>query len=383
MGPLDGVRVIELAGIGPAPFCAMLLSDMGADVLRIDRIEAIDLGVPVDPRFNLLNRGRRSVAIDLKRPEGVAAVRRLVTRADALVEGFRPGVTERLGLGPDDCFALNPRLVYGHVTGWGQDGPLAQAAGHDINYIALAGVLSAIGPRDGAPLPPLNLVGDYGGGALYLAFGVVCALLEARSSGQGQVVDAAMVDGAASLATSAYGQLAAGTWMQSRGSNLLDGGAPWYSAYATADGEYVCIGAIEARFYAELLKHLHLDKEDLPDQHDRAGWPRLRVRFAEVFRSKTRGEWSRILEGSDACFAPVLSLVEAMKHPHNKARGTFVEVDGVVQPGPAPRFSRSKPTIRRGAAMPGQHTEAALADWGFSAAEVASLRKSGAVASAG
>jgi len=380
VGPLDGIRVIELAGVGPAPFCAMLLSDMGAEVLRVDRAEAVELGLPIDPRFNLVNRGRRSVAIDLKKPRGAATVRRLVARADALLEGFRPGVTERLGLGPDECFAVNPRLVYGRVTGWGQDGPLARAAGHDINYIALAGVLGAIGPKEGAPVPPLNLVADYGGGALYLAFGVVCALLEARSSGRGQIVDAAMIDGAASLATSAYAQMAAGTWMQTRESNVVDGGAPWYRAYATADGEYVCVGAIEARFYAELLKRLGLDNEKLPDQHDRDGWPRLRARFGEVFGSKTRDEWRRILEGSEACFAPVLSLTEAAEHPHNKERGTFVEIDGVLQPGPAPRFSRTKPMIQRGPPTRGQHTAEALADWGFSTTEIAELREAGAVA---
>jgi alpha-methylacyl-CoA racemase len=363
MGPLAGIRVLELAGVGPAPFCAMLLSDMGADIVRIDRPNAIDLGVPIDPRFDLLRRGRRSVVLDLKSAAGLQTAKRLVAKADILIEGFRPGVMERLGLGPDTCLALNRRLVYGRITGWGQDGPLANAVGHDIDYIALAGVLGAIGPRDGAPVPPLNLVGDYGGGALYLAFGVVCALLEARTSGDGQVVDAAMVDCAASLNTGTYGQLANGTWTDARGSNALDGGAPWYSAYETADREYVCVGAIEPRFYADLLRRLGLDAEDLPAQHDRAGWPRLRERFAVVFRTRTRAEWQAALEGTDACFAPVLSLAEAAAHPHNAARGTFVHIDGVLQPGPAPRFSRTTAEIRSGPTPAGTGGEDALKDW--------------------
>jgi len=380
MGPLSGTKVVELAGIGPAPFCAMLLSDMGADVVRIDRTEDADLGVRIDPRFNLLNRGRRSAAIDLKKPEGLAAAKRLVAQAEVLIEGFRPGVTERLGLGPDDCFQLNPRLVYGRVTGWGQDGPLAKAAGHDINYIALAGVLGAVGPKEGPPIPPLNLIGDYGGGALYLAFGVVCALLESRISGRGQVVDATMVDCAASLLTGTFSQLANGTWTDARWSNALDGGAPWYGAYETKDRAYVAIGAIEPKFYAELLRRLGLANERLPDQHDRAGWPRLRERFAAVFKTKTRAEWGAILEGTDTCFAPVLSLAEATRHPHNVARRTFVEVDGVVQPGPAPRFSRTEPRVQRGPALRGEHTDEVLAEWGFGDDELAMLRRTGAIA---
>jgi alpha-methylacyl-CoA racemase len=379
MGPLSGLKVVELAGIGPAPFCAMLLSDMGAEVLRVDRTEAVDLGVPIDPRLDLLNRGRRSAALDLKTPAGVAVLKRLVAQADALIEGFRPGVLERLGLGPDQCFAVNPRLVLGRVTGWGQEGPLARSAGHDINYIALAGALGLIGPKDGPPVPPLNLVGDYGGGALYLAFGVVCALLEARTSGVGQVVDAAMVDCVASLLTSAYAQLAGGGWIADRAANLLDGGAPWYAAYETADGGFVCVGAIEPRFYAELLRRIGIADEPLPDQHDRAGWPRLRQRFTEVFKGQTRDAWIAALEGTDACFAPVLSLAEAPRHPHNAARGTFVEVDGITQPGPAPRFSRTKPALRRGPALRGEHTEEVLADWGFAAEELATLRQAGVI----
>ena len=379
MGPLDGVRVVELAGIGPAPFCAMLLSDLGADVVRIDRLEPAELGLPIEPQFNLLHRGRRSAAIDLKRPAGVGAVRRLVAQADALVEGFRPGVTERLGLGPEECLALNPKLVYGRVTGWGQEGPLAQAAGHDITYIALAGVLGLIGPHGGPPVPPLNLVADFGGGALYLAFGIACALFEARASGRGQVVDATMVDCAASLLTGVFGQLAAGGWDESRGSNVLDGGAPYYCAYETADGRFVAIGAIEPKFYAQLLRLLGLADEPLPPQHDRAGWPVVRERFARAFKLKTREEWRAILEGTDACFAPVLTPREAPSHPHNRARGTFIEVEGITQPGPAPRFGRTRPTVRRGPALPGADTTEVLGAWGFSRGEIAALREAGAI----
>ena len=380
MGPLAGYKVVELAGIGPGPFCAMMLSDMGAEVLRVDRRGDADLGLDVDPRFSVLERGRRSVAIDLKTPAGVAAVKRLVTQADALIEGFRPGVMERLGLGPEECLAVNPRLVYGRMTGWGQDGPMAHAAGHDINYIALAGVLHSIGPRGGRPVPPLNLVGDFGGGGMYLAFGIVCALLEATRSGQGQVVDAAMVDGAASLAAAVFGLRAMGIWTDERGDNILDSGSPWYDVYETRDGKYVAIGSIEKRFYQELLERTGLAGEALPPQRDKARWPELRARLTEVFKGKTRDEWCAVMEGSDVCFAPVLSMAEAARHPHNAARGTCVEVDGVPQPAPAPRFSRSKPAIQRPPARRGEHTEPALGDWGFSAAEVAALRADGAIA---
>ena len=378
-GPLAGVRVIEVAGIGPGPFCAMMLADMGAEVLRVDRVGSADLGLPVDSRYSVLNRGRRSVALDLKTAAAVAAMRRLIADADALIEGFRPGVMERLGLGPDACLALNPRLVYGRMTGWGQDGPMATAAGHDINYIALSGVLHSIGRKGGAPVPPLNLVGDFGGGGMYLAFGVVCALLEARQSGRGQVVDAAMIDGAASLAAAVFGMRAMGMWNDERGDNILDSGAPWYDVYETQDGEHVAIGSIERRFYGELLRLTGLDSEPLPTQHDKARWDELRAKLTEVFKQKTRAEWCRIMEGSDVCFAPVLSLTEAPAHPHNRARGTFVEVEGVVQPGPAPRFSRTPGAVSRPPARAGQHTEEALRDWGFSADDLSALRAQGAL----
>jgi alpha-methylacyl-CoA racemase len=379
MGPLAGIKVVELAGIGPGPFCSMMLSDMGAEVLRVDRTEAADLGVPTDAKFNLLNRGRRSVAVDLKKPEGIATVKKLIAKADAVIEGFRPGVMERLGLSPDECLKLNPKLVFGRMTGWGQEGPIAHAAGHDINYIALTGALYSIGNNGGPPVPPLNLVGDFGGGAMYLAFGIVCALLESKSSGKGQVVDTAMVDGAASLMTGIYGLRAAGRWNDTRGNNILDSGAPWYGVYETKDGKHVSIGSIEAKFYAELLRLTGLDKEPLPKQHDRNGWPKLKERFTAVFKAKSRDEWCKIMEGSDVCFAPVLTMGEAANHPHMKARGTFVEVDGVMQPGPAPRFSRTKAKVQRGPAKAGQHTAEALADWGFSAGDIESLRKAAAI----
>jgi alpha-methylacyl-CoA racemase len=379
-GPLAGIKVVELAGIGPGPFCGMLLSDLGADVLRIERPEPVDLGLPTPREFDLLARGRHSLALDLKSAAGVAAVKALIRRTDVLIEGFRPGVTERLGLGPDDCFAINPRLVYGRVTGWGQNGPLASAAGHDIDYIALTGTLHSIGPRNGPPIPPANLVGDFGGGGVYLAYGVVSALLERANSGKGQVVDAAVVDGAASLMTGMYGRKAAGAWTDQRGENDLDGGAPWYSVYETADARHVSVGAIEERFYRELVRGLGLDAEMLPDRRDRAGWPRLRERFAEVFRTKTRDEWSQVFEGSDACFAPVLSLTEAPEHPHNKARRTFVDVDGVVQPAPAPRFSRTPGRIQHGPAKARPNSAETLRGWGLPADEIADLTKSGALA---
>jgi alpha-methylacyl-CoA racemase len=379
MGTLSGYKVIEFAGIGPAPMCAMMLSDMGADVLRIDRAEDAGLGISTAAKFNFLGRGRRSVAIDLKRPEGTEVALRLIEKSDALIEGFRPGVMERLGLGPDVCTKRNPRLIYGRMTGWGQEGPLALAAGHDINYIALTGALHAIGRKGESPVPPLNLIGDFGGGALYLALGVVAGLLEAQKSGKGQVVDAAMVDGAASLMTAIYGLRASGIWSDKRGENILDTGAHYYDVYETSDGKHVAIGSIEAKFYAELLRLTGLQGEELPSQNDRSAWPKLKERVAAIFRTKTRDEWCKLMEGSEVCFAPVLSMEEAPKHPHNRHRGTFVEHEGVLQPGPAPRFERTPSSIQRSPASPGQHTEEALSDWGFSASEVEKLRVSGAI----
>lgn len=378
MGPLTGFRILEIAGLGPAPFCAMLLSDLGAEVVRVDRPGPPGRGVldvlDTDPRLDLLQRGRRSLAVDLKHPRGAGTVLRLVERADALIEGFRPGVAERLGIGPEACLARNPRLVYGRMTGWGQEGPLASAVGHDIDYIALSGALHAIGRAGEKPALPLNLVGDFGGGALYLAVGILSALLETSRSGQGQVVDAAMVDGAASLLTMFHGMSAAGTWFDERGVNLLDGGAPFYDVYETADGKYLAVGALEPRFYAELLRLTGLEGEELPAQADIFRWPELRQRFAEVFKQRTREEWCAILEGTEACVAPVLSLSEAPQHPHMAARRTFVEVDGVTQPAPAPRFSRTPGAIQRPPEPPGASTGEVLADWGFSSEEIEGLR---------
>jgi alpha-methylacyl-CoA racemase len=380
-GPLTGVRVLELAGIGPGPYAAMVLSDMGAEVVRIDRAASVPASPPGRPPVDVLNRGRRSVAVDLKVPEGVEAVLRLVASADALIEGFRPGVTERLGLGPDVCLERSPRLVYGRMTGWGQDGPYASAAGHDINYIALAGALAHIGRAGAPPTPPLNLVGDFGGGGLLLAFGIACGLFETSRSGQGQVVDAAMIDGAANLMAMFWGFRAMGIWSPERGTNLLDTGAHFYDVYECADGGFVSIGSIEPQFYAELLKRTGLDGDpELAGQMDRSTWPALKAKLAEVFRSRTRDEWCDEMEATDVCFAPVLSMDEAASHPHNVARGTFETRDGVVQPAPAPRFSRTAPELDRPPAFPGQHTDEVLADWGFAEDEVAALRDAGAVA---
>jgi alpha-methylacyl-CoA racemase len=380
MGPLAGFRVIEMAGIGPAPFAAMLLADMGAEVIRVDRREATDLGLPGRAtKFEVLHRGRRSLALDVKSEAGRAIVLRLATKADALIEGFRPGVMERLGLGPDDLAKVNSKLVFGRMTGFGQDGPLAQRAGHDINYIALAGVLHGIGREGQAPVPPLNLVGDFGGGGMFLAFGVVCALLEAQRVGMGQVVDAAMVDGAAYLMALMYGMHAQGVWRDERGVNLLDTGAPWYDTYETKDGKWLAVGAIEQRFYAEFVQRLGLVAADLPAQHDRSQWPELRRRFAEAIRQRTREEWERVFAGSDACVAPVLSLGEASRHPHNVARATFTEYDGVVQPAPAPRFSRTVAAIGAPPRARGADCEAILRDWGFDAAEIAAWESAGVI----
>ncbi len=381
MGPLQGITVLEIAGIGPGPFCAMLLADMGADVIRVDRAGQVMGGDPESPPADVMNRGRRSIGLDLKNPEGVEALLTLVEQADVLMEGFRPGVTERLGIGPDECLARNPKLVYGRMTGWGQEGPYAQAAGHDINYIALAGALEPIGRRGEAPVPPLNLVGDFGGGGMFLAFGLVCALLEAQRSGEGQVVDAAMVDGSAILTTMFHAFRAMGIWNDERGTNLLDTGAHFYDVYETSDGKYVSIGSIEPQFYAELLALSGLgDDPELPHQHDREQWPALKDRLAEIFRTKTRDEWCEIMEHTDVCFAPVLSLAEAPQHPHNVERGTFIEENGVVQPAPAPRFSRTKAEIQRPPAHAGQHTDEVLTQFGFDADRVEKLREIGAIA---
>ncbi len=378
MGPLQGLKVIELAGIGPGPFCAMLLADLGADVIRIDRMTPEDLGIDRGRRFNVLNRGRRSVAVDLKSPDGVETILKLVEQADALIEGFRPGVTERLGLGPDDCFARNPKLVYGRMTGWGQEGPMSHAAGHDINYIALTGALHAIGPAE-APSPPLNLVGDFGGGGMYLAFGVCAALLEARDSGQGQVVDAAMTEGAASLMAAIYGIYGSGGWADERESNFLDGGAYYYGVYETSDGKFVSVGSIEGKFHDELLEKTGLADAPTVDRNDRDAWADKRARLAEAIKTKTRDEWDEIMAGSDVCYAPVLDLSEAPHHPHNVARGSFVEVEGVMQPAPAPRFSRTPGEVARPPAAPGENTDEVLADWGFDADDIEKLHEVGAV----
>jgi alpha-methylacyl-CoA racemase len=381
VGPLAGVRVIEIAGIGPGPFAAMLLADLGAEVLRLDRVESVGAGWG-DPSLDFLGRGRRSAAVNLKHPDGVATALRLIERADALLEGFRPGVMERLGLGPDVCRARNPRLVYGRMTGWGQDGPLARAAGHDINYIALAGALDPIGRRGAPPTPPLNLVGDFGGGGMLLVLGILAALIERQRSGRGQVVDAAMVDGAALLTTIFHATQQSGFDSPERGTNMLDSGAHFYDAYETADGKWVSIGSIEPQFYAELLARLGLDPAEFAPQMDKARWPAWKERLAGVFRSRTRDEWRALLEGSDVCFAPVLALAEAREHPHNRARGTFVEVAGRPQPGPAPRFDRTPARISRPPARAGDHTDEALADWGFTPSELARLRASHAIAQA-
>jgi alpha-methylacyl-CoA racemase len=380
MGPLAGYCIIEMAGIGPAPFAAMLLADMGAEVIRVDRREATDLGLPGrEVKFDVLHRGRRSIAVDVKAEAGREVGKRLVAKADAVIEGFRPGVMERLGLGPDVLLQINPKLVFGRMTGFGQDGPLAPIAGHDINYIALAGVLHAIGRKGEAPVPPLNLVGDFGGGGMFLAFGVVCALLEAQRSGQGQVVDAAMVDGSATLMALMYGMFAQGSWKDERGVNVLDTGAPWYNTYMTKDGKWLAVGAIEKRFYEEFVQRLGLKLEELPKQHDRKGWPELRRRFTEAIASKTRAEWERIFEKSDACVAPVLALSEIEAHPHNKVRGTFVTREGVLQPRPAPRYSRTRCEMGAPGRGRGADSEAVLGDWGFAAGEIAELKKAGVV----
>jgi alpha-methylacyl-CoA racemase len=380
VGPLSGIKILEIQGIGPGPFCAMMLSDMGAEVLRIDRAQNVHGEDPDKPSLDFLARGRRSIGVDLKHPDGVEAVLRLVEKADALLEGFRPGVMERLGLGPDACLERNPRLVYGRMTGWGQEGPLSQAAGHDINYIALAGALDSIGRQGEPPLAPLNLVGDFGGGGLILAYGIVCALVERATSGRGQVVDAAMVDGAAALMTIFHGAQQSGWWKDERGTNLLDTGAHFYEVYETKDGKYVSLGSIEPQFYAELIEKTGLAGEELPNQMDRSGWAEMKERFREIFRQKTRDEWCEIMEGSDVCFAPVLSMTECQQHPHIRARNTFVEVAGAPHPGPAPRFSRTRVEVQGPPPHPGQHTDEALVDWGFTSEDIRKLRDTNAIA---
>jgi alpha-methylacyl-CoA racemase len=375
---LHGVKVIELTGIGPGPFAATLLSDMGAEVVRVERAHLAQTA-DKPSGFVFDGRGRRAITVDLKHPDGVETVLRLVEQADALIEGFRPGVTERLGLGPDVCLARNRKLVYGRMTGWGQEGPLAHAAGHDINYIALAGALAHFGRVGQPPTPPINLVGDYGGGGMFLAFGVVCGILEARGSGEGQVVDAAMVDGAAYLMGAIWGLRGMGMFEEERGTNLLDTGSPFYDVYETADGEWVSIGSIEPQFFAQLLELTGVECHDLPHQMDRSGWPLLRERLTAIFKAKTRAEWVEVLEGTDVCFAPVLPMSEAKQHPHITARGIVVEHDHIDQPAPAPRFSRTEAEIQGPAPRPGEHSEAVLADYGFSRDEVDALLASGAV----
>jgi alpha-methylacyl-CoA racemase len=370
MGPLEGLKVIEIAAMGPVPFCGMLLGDLGAEILRIDRVSATDLGIERGAEFELRGRNKRSVAIDLKHAEGRAAFFRLLEQADVVLEGFRPGVAERLGIGPDACFAVRQSLVYGKATGWGQDGPLALTAGHDINYIALTGALEMIGPRDGAPVPPLNLVGDYGGGAMFLALGVMAAVFEARRSGRGQVVDAAMIDGVNALLAVFYGFDAAGQLQQGRGTNVLDGGAPYYTTYQTSEGRYMAVGAIEARFYADMISLMELDAATLPDRGDRARWPELRAILARRFLDRTQDEWARVFAASDACVSPILSLREAAHHPHNVARQSTTTVAGIVHPSPAPRFSRSTCAIARPPARDGEHTSEVLRDWGFAESEI-------------
>ena len=382
-GPLSGIKIIELAGIGPAPFTCMMLADAGAQVLRLERAApgAVERGVQAPAGYwDLLNRSRPSVGIDLKSADAVELVLGLVEQADGLIEGFRPGVAERLGVGPQECHARNRALVYGRMTGWGQDGPMADTAGHDIDYISIGGALWSLGRADTRPAPPLNLIGDFGGGGMLLAFGMVAALLEAARSGEGQVVDAAMVDGTASLMTMIYAFHQFGIWNEERGANMLDTGAPFYEVYETSDGKYFAVGAIEAKFYAALLEGMGLTGDTtLPDQMDREQWPAMKERFAGIFRGRTRDEWSRIFEGTDACGAPVLSPWEAHLHPHNVARETFAEIDGVVQPAPAPRFSRTPSAVSRPPSPPGADTVSGLVEWGVDEGAIAKLRESGAL----
>jgi alpha-methylacyl-CoA racemase len=380
MGPLSGVKVVEIAGIGPGPFCGMVLADLGADVVRVDRAGNVTGDYLGMPSQDLLNRGRRSIGVDLKNPDGVEVVLDLAAEADVLIEGFRPGVAERLGIGPEACHARNPRLVYGRMTGWGQDGPYAPAAGHDINYIALAGALDPLGRQGQPPTPPINLLGDFGGGGMLLAVGVLAAVVEAQRTGRGQVVDAAMVDGSALLSTMIHSFRAMGMWQDERGTNMLDTGAHFYDVYETADGRWLSVGAIEPQFYDALLEGLGLSKEELPWQHDRSQWPALKERFAAIFKTRTRDEWCELFEGTDACVAPVLTIPEARDHPHNVARSTFVEIAGVPQPAPAPRFDRSPPDVPKPPPNAGQHTDEILGELGLDGERIAKLRDLGAIA---
>jgi alpha-methylacyl-CoA racemase len=379
-GPLQQLKVIEFAGVGPNPFCAMLLADMGAEVITLDRVTPHGLGIRKEDRFNPTTRSRKSIAVDLKSAEGRAVALRLLAQADGCIESNRPGVMERLRLGPEDCWPVNPRLVYARSTGWGQDGPLSQTVGHDLNFLALSGILSMIGPKDGAPAIPLNLLADYAAGGLYLALGILAAVFEARLSGQGQVVDAAMIDGLGSLITHQFGFIGSGRWLPERGANFLDGGAPWYNVYRTADDQYVSVAPIEPKFYANCLTALGLEQADLPGPMDRACWPARKERFAAIFTTKTRAEWCAVFDGVEACFAPVLSVAEAVTHPHQQARGGFVDVDGLLHSAPAPRFSRTPAEIRRAPSKPGGDTQEVLGAWGFSGADIADLRAAGVVA---
>ena len=372
-GPLAGLKIVELAGIGPAPLCCSLMSDLGANVLRIDRNFDSKLGVPRDRRTDLLRRGRKSVSIDLKTPKGVQTVIRLIEVSDVVVDPFRPGVTEKLGIGPEDCFVSNKKLIYARMTGWGQTGPLAHAAGHDLNYLSLTGIVHAIGPEE-IPTPPLNVVADMGGGAMSMALGILAGVYEARNSGQGQVVDISMTEGSAYLALAMYGMAAVGDYSHKRQDNILDGGAPFYRCYKTKDGKFISVASIEAKFYDLLLEKTGLSREgNLPDQLDKSKWPEMHKRFERIFKSKTQNEWCNIMEGSDVCFAPVLTFNEAPHHPHNKARGTFVDIEGIPQPNPAPRFSRTPGSIKGAAPDYGQNTREGLVEWGFQEKEVREL----------
>jgi len=375
VGPLTGIRVVEMAGIGPGPFTAMMLSDLGAEVIRIDRLSHKGVG----HRANVLNRGRKSIAVDLKNPRGVETTLRLIEQADVVLEGFRPGVMERLGLGPEKCLSVNPRLIFGRMTGWGQTGPLSQAAGHDINYISIAGALGAMGYADRPPAPPLNLVGDFGGGAMYLLTGILAALVERATSEQGQIIDAAMSDGTASLLSPFFGLMAMNMWTTDRFSNRLDGGAYYYGSYECSDGRYISIGSLEPQFYALLLEKAEITDPEFQEQLDEAAWPAKREKLTQLFKTKTRQQWCDIMEGTDVCFAPVLDLKEAPNHPHNIDRKTFVELDGVVQPAPAPRFSRTQGEIQGPAAMAGEHTREVLSAWNFSDQEIGELQAARAI----